>query len=372
MANPDSSAGRNRVIVRTETGVEPYSLRHPIAKLLTLPASRAFLTPLLRGVPLETVVSEVYRAAIENPKIMECEPPSILMAVADAVRTGLEIQKTVFLVPLKDRKEDEKPKLRMWLGYKGTIELAIATGLVRNVDAEPWYARDRFEYTAGTSPQILHVPRIGPLRARGDLLGFYSVAWLGATRESHRKIAVLSLEEIEAVREKSREWNPRKVPDIPIWWGRKRSINVVLGALPKNPALRGLLGHIEREDALEFSDNVQTVEEAPAQIRDLPPIESLGESDFPPTLVESDLGGPPAWVTEPIAGEGGPASTLQHSADELVTMPFTKGDATVGTPLHAVSSEALAKAVNWAMRNESHRYSAFIEAASRVLDDREP
>lgn len=56
------------------------------------------------------------------------------------------------------------------------------------------------------------------------------------------------------------------------------------------------------------------------------------------------------------------------SRNEQVKMPFTMGDATVGTPLGLCTSAELDKARNWAMENG--KFPEFVEAAGIVLDDR--
>jgi len=80
--------------------------------------------------------------------------------------------------------------------------------------------------------------------------------------------------------------------------------------------------------------------------------------------VTSSAGSSDASDASDAASESGPGS-----GPGSFVMPFTLGGtAQVGVPLSQVTTVDLKKAMGWAMQNASH--DAFIEAASKLLDDR--
>ena len=74
----------------------------------------------------QQVVSEVNRAVVENPELLECTAISLVMAVSTIVKWDLEIGQTAYLVPFNtkvskspDRWEKRAKALRDWKGDIG-------------------------------------------------------------------------------------------------------------------------------------------------------------------------------------------------------------------------------------------------------------
>ena len=114
-----------------------------------------------------TILTELRR----TPTLYECSPDSLLGAMMLAAQLQLEPGPLglVYLVPFKRQVE-------FIVGYRGYVELAFRSGLVKDVSASLVYEGDEFEYREGTRPFLDHVP-IHPAE-RGDLLAAYGVARL--------------------------------------------------------------------------------------------------------------------------------------------------------------------------------------------------
>jgi recombination protein RecT len=234
----------------TATATAPAGValtRSRVAAILLTDEAKQQIMPLLPpGVAIQVVVSEVNRAVVENPELLECTPVSLIMAVSSIVKWDLEIGQTAYLVPFKtkvgDRYEKRAKALR---DYKGDIELVVRSGAARKVDAKCVYANESFKYEEGTQPYIEHHPITDPAK-RGEMLGAYAYAKLG---RYELKIAFMSVSEIDEIRQaKSQSW---KAGVLPAWYAKKTVIHQVTKSLPKNPALAEVLRAFEKEEKEE-------------------------------------------------------------------------------------------------------------------------
>ena len=106
-----------------------------------------------------------------TPLLMECDPWSLLGAVMHSAQLGLEPGPLglIYLIPYKR-------EVTLVVGYRGYIELAYRSGLVRDVSAHLVRAGDEFKYQLGTSPRVSHVPAGAP--GDRDVTAAYAVARL--------------------------------------------------------------------------------------------------------------------------------------------------------------------------------------------------
>lgn len=143
----------------------------------------------------------------KNPRLAACDPVSLMAAVMDAAQCGLLIDGILgqgHLVPFK-REAVFVP------GYRGLIDLAVRSGVVRNMEPRVFYAGDTFSYQYGTDPRIEHKP-CEPSQ-RSEMLGTYAVAFL---MEGGSQFDVMHMEELLAIRNRSAGWKA-KGQDSP--WG---------------------------------------------------------------------------------------------------------------------------------------------------------
>jgi phage RecT family recombinase len=245
--------------VATVEPARPYALKSPIAQLLQSDAAMAVIAPLVpHGLDYRQIVSEVYRAGVNDPKILKCTPPSIIDAVATVVQTGLTVGKTIYLVPqrtkvsAKGEPERYEDRLQAWTSYVGDIELVVRSGAARHVDGQAVYAADRFDVSLGSAPDVVHVPERDAAK-RGALVGAYAIAYLNGTG-TLRKVVWMPLVDVEKIRAKSKSSGPKYVPVCPDWYAIKSAIHRVCKTLPKNEKLARVIALFDRQDAEDRGD----------------------------------------------------------------------------------------------------------------------
>jgi phage RecT family recombinase len=336
-------------VATVEPAAVPYPLQSPIAAMLRSPEALQIIQPLIpKGVDFEEVLIEVYRAYTVNNEIARCTAQSVALAVATVVQLGLQIGRTVHLVPVNTkvskRNEPERHELRLnaWTDYKGDVELVLRSGAARHVDAHAVYSGEFFDYGLGDAPFVRHRPKLDTEK-RGTLIAAYSVAYLNGAG-TLKKITVMSLAEIETVRAGSKLCNPGRLPICPEWYALKTVIHRNCKMLPKNPRL----AHV-----LALFDHQQAVDHGEPAIR----------SDAPSTSFSDTAGREPESTTTEQLDR---APVREPAACESFRMPF--GQSTVGKPLKEISSADLTSGRAWAMRN--HKFPEFVEAATDLLEMR--
>lgn len=161
-----------------------------MSETLTEALERAALTPkekhaldllarlapeLSRALPVGVSVEWFERTARaelrRTPLLAECDPYSFLGAVMHTAQLGLDPGPLglIYLYPFKR-------EVTLTVGFRGYIELAYRSGLVRDVSAELVYEGDVFKVKRGTSPKIEH-EQAGPVGER-EITAAYAVAHL--------------------------------------------------------------------------------------------------------------------------------------------------------------------------------------------------
>lgn len=174
-------------------------------------SDREFKSFILRGVPSLQAVASKYldperliRIALvarsRTPKLRECTPESFLAALMDAAQVGLEVETPMGHAALVPRynKNTGTYEAQFQPMYRGLLELARRSGVLRDAWVRVVYEHDRFEHIEGLSPHLEHVPsrdRAG----RGAPIAAYAVFDLG----DRRRFEVMYRDEIEAVRRRS-------------------------------------------------------------------------------------------------------------------------------------------------------------------------
>jgi recombination protein RecT len=103
-----------------------------------------------------------------NPRLLACDPQSLRAALMISAQLGLEPGGPLghaYLVPYR-------AEVTFIVGYRGYIDLARRSGLVRSVYAEAVREGDEFEWTLGLHRDIVH----RPARERGEVTHVYAVA----------------------------------------------------------------------------------------------------------------------------------------------------------------------------------------------------
>jgi recombination protein RecT len=101
----------------------------------------------------------------KQPKLLNCNPQSFLLAVLGSCALGLELggpMGQAYLVPYGET-------CQLIPGYRGLIKLATNAGNVSRISAEVVRVGDAFEFQEGTDPKLVHVRAEAPILADGTV-----------------------------------------------------------------------------------------------------------------------------------------------------------------------------------------------------------
>lgn len=198
----------------------------------------------------ERVIVAATDAAIKEPKIFKATASSLYLALSRVARWGLDIGDTVHLVPLTVNiaKRNEPARfiqiVEAWPDYKGLKALAMRDGIVRGMEEFVVYTGDTFTYQLGLDATLRHVPT-GDATKRGAMRGAYTIVRLPYGEKTFN---YLPIEDIEAIRVKSKSWGPDKVKICPAWYAKKTAVRDYLNRQPKAGALREALAADDTEE----------------------------------------------------------------------------------------------------------------------------
>jgi recombination protein RecT len=166
-----------------------------------------------------------------------------------AAQWGLELDPVLglaYLVPYKTT-------ATLIPGYQGLMELARRSGKVLSFDVAGVHEADTFKYRRGLNKSLTHIPA---LTARGKLIAVYAIAYLthetyqipasGAHPRALTEFEVMNLEEVDAIRERSRAG--RGGPWVTDYeaMAKKTVVRRLCKILPRTPELARAL-HIDEE-----------------------------------------------------------------------------------------------------------------------------
>lgn len=167
-----------------------------LAQAIPAVASK-YLTP-------ERMTTLVMLAATKTPKLLECEPVSILKCVMECATIGLEPSGPLahtHLIPRWNKKMGGY-ECTLLIGFQGYVELALRSGKVSTVFGELVYEKDEFERYNTHEGAMLHhrqyIPRPGEQDGRGEAVGAYIIAQF---KDGSRHIEFMTRDDLEKVRD---------------------------------------------------------------------------------------------------------------------------------------------------------------------------
>lgn len=207
------------------------------------------------GVDVERFERIVRTELRRTPRLLECDPHSLVGAVMWAAQLNLEPGPLglVYLIPYKR-------EVTFVIGYRGYVELAYRSGQVRDVTAELVYDGDSFTVRKGTSPKIEHT-ELGPAGDR-EVVAAYAVARLKTGGTVFR---VIYEDEWERARKASELGRQGKGPwaDDRAAMIRKTALRRLEPWLPKSPQ-SGQALTVDEQPAVWVDDDSQPVAEVEA------------------------------------------------------------------------------------------------------------
>jgi len=130
----------------------------------------------------------------KNPKLQNCTLESFMVTASECAQIGLYPDgRTSYLIPYSD-------KCTFIIGYQGYVELVMKTGKVSHIHADIICENDDFECNMGKITK--HV-----VNYKGDRGKMYAAYAYAKFKDGSEKAEVLSLEEIESIRNKSQGRN---------------------------------------------------------------------------------------------------------------------------------------------------------------------
>lgn len=145
----------------------------------------------------ERIVRVALTAMLKNPKLAECDQASFCLAILNLASYGLEPNgRQAHLIPFENRAKGIV-ECQLILDYKGIAELVMRSGLVSNIHADIVCENDEFIYETG----VLTKHKANYRQGRGKV---YAVYTLVRMKDGTEKCDVMSLEEVEAIRARSK------------------------------------------------------------------------------------------------------------------------------------------------------------------------
>lgn len=161
------------------------------------------MTQLISVLPKHITPERMARVSLStirrNPKLCQCAPETLFMAILEASTLGLEIDSRglVYLVPFWNSKTRTND-VQLMCGYRGMIELAYRSGRIQSIQASVVGENDKFDYARGLNPRLEHIPN---LQDKGKIIAAYAIAIM---KDGASQFEVMSLPELEKVRRSSR------------------------------------------------------------------------------------------------------------------------------------------------------------------------
>lgn len=158
-----------------------------------------FLTP-------DRMLRLCVNAVKKTPKLMDCDPQTVLGAMMTSAALGLEpntIQQQAFLIPYKKRAKVGQNWVDVYdcqfqVGARGFITLGYRSPHIRSMSSGAIHDRDLFEHMEGSQSFLKYAVQLRG--GRGDLIGAFSHVVLESGRE---EACVLPLDELMKIRDKS-------------------------------------------------------------------------------------------------------------------------------------------------------------------------
>jgi recombination protein RecT len=174
-------------------------------------------------------------ALTRTPKLTECTPASLMKCLLDLSAMGLEPDgRRAHLIPYGK-------EATLVIDYKGLVELIRRSGDVASIRAETVCENDSFAWTNG---QVHHA--VDWRKPRGKVQAVYAEAVM---KSGERQSAVMTHDEVEAIRKRSKAGNSG--PWVTDWaeMAKKTAVRRLSKMLPLSSEI---MQHVEADDT-QFS-----------------------------------------------------------------------------------------------------------------------
>lgn len=224
-----------------------------------------------------------------TPKLLECDPITLLGAIIQSAQLGLEPDGATgqaYLIPFRNNKKN-RMEVQFIPGYKGLMALARRSGEIGSIEAREVYEQDYFEFEFGLNPVLRHKAARLPEKDRGKITYFYAIARI--KNFDLPQFVVLSKEEVDDIRSRSKSSdNGPWVTDY-VAMGSKSAIRRLCKFLPQSAELATAIALDEKAEVdlpqdlgIIIDANEVGTDNTPAP-RPLPAMPQAKSSPPPPT-----------------------------------------------------------------------------------------
>jgi len=278
--------------------MENQALTKPSPKPLTLRQrieSDDFKTQVARALPRHLTPDRFIRVAataiMRTPLLAECDQVSFYNALLTLSQLGLEPDgRRAHLIPFRNNKRN-CVECQLIVDYKGLAELAMRSGVISFLHADIVCEEDGFGYDRG---QIIS-HSINFRKPRGPAYAVYALARF---KDGSEKSEVMSMEDVEAIRKRSRAGNNGPWVTDFAEMAKKTVFRRLSKWLPLSPEFR---------DAAETDDDVIDIPARNAE---------LGETFTPPAIADATASAPAPKRGRPRKVDFVPPSELEANPNQ--------------------------------------------------------
>lgn len=218
----------------------------------------AFKDAVTKALPRHMTPDRFIRVALtamnRTPKLRDCTQSSFLNALLSLSQLGLEPDgRRAHLIPYENRKLGVT-ECQLIVDWKGLSELIYRSGIVSTLHADVVRRGDLFDYSMGVLAR--HTPAYLRADAPVEAGEIYAVYAMATMKDGSQKTEVMSRDEVEAIRKRSRAG--QSGPWVSDWneMAKKTAFRRLSKWLPLSPELRQAV-EVD-DDAIE----VETVKKA--------------------------------------------------------------------------------------------------------------
>ena len=218
--------------------------------LLEGPAFHAEIAKVLpKHLTPERMIRVAITATMKTPKLLQCTAESLTKCLLDCSALGIEPDgRRAHLIPFEDNR-NKVTTCTLIIDYKGLAELAMRSGLVSNIHADVVRDNDVFEYDMGE----IKAHKIDFRNERGPAYAFYAICRF---KDGSVKADVMSVDEVEAIRMRSKSPNAGPWATDPVEMGKKTVFRRLSKWLPLSPEFRDAVEKDDEEDPITKTVNV--------------------------------------------------------------------------------------------------------------------
>lgn len=306
--------------------------RKDVKSLLEGPAFRSEIAKVLpKHLTPERMIRVAITATMRTPKLLQCTAESLTKCLLDCSALGIEPDgRRAHLIPFEDNR-NKVTTCTLIIDYKGLAELAMRSGLVSNIHADVVRENDVFEYDLGE----IRAHKIDFRNERGAAYAFYAICRL---KDGSVKADVMSVDEVEAIRMRSKSPNAGPWATDPVEMGKKTVFRRLSKWLPLSPEFRDAVEKDDEEDPIAKAVNVTPAAplfQAPAIPAQEPDPQSSEPDAAPaPQAATTDASGtvpfpaPAQPDPAPQASAGAPPQTELDARRELIGDGFAAAGVT--------------------------------------------